>query len=81
MEKKYKVTFDYKMPENAPWRITSEDVKLNVLCNWGFDSQEVAELAAALWVATPEEKREVNHFRHTFKNVLKMIGAETLWCH
>ena len=81
MEKKYKVIFDYKMPERAPWRITSEDVKIKPICNWGFDSPEFAELAAALWAATPEEEREINHFQHTFKNVLKMIGAETLWSH
>jgi hypothetical protein len=66
---------------DTPYMVKQNTDELRQLNNWRFQTEEECLLAIALWLATPEENREINHFRHTFKNVLRMIGANTVWTH
>lgn len=65
----------------TPYMVKQDVEELSPLMYWRFETEEECLLAIAMWIATPKEERELNHFRHTFKNVLKMIGCNTAWSH
>lgn len=76
------VSMDFdKSVEKTPYMVKQNTDVLKPLHNWRFETEEECLLAISLWLATPEEGREINHFRYTFKNVLKMIGSNTVWSH
>lgn len=72
--------FDKNLAE-TPYMVKQNTDELRELNSWRFQTEEECLLAISLWLATPITSREINHFRHTFKNVLKMIGATTAWSH
>lgn len=73
------VTTDYTNPE-TPYRVRLME-ELKPLHSWRFETEEECLLAISLWLATPVGTRDVFHFSHTFKNVLRMIGCNTSWSH
>lgn len=76
------VSMDFdKVFVDTPFMVKQNTDEFRELNNWRFQTEEECLLAISLWLATPVNEREINHFRHTFKNVLKMIGATTLWSH
>ncbi len=76
------VSMDFsKSVENTPYMVKQNIDELRQLSSWRFQTEEECLIAISLWLAIPENQKELNHFRHTFKNVLRMIGADTCWSH
>lgn len=44
-----------------------------------FQTESECLLAIAIWLNTPKEYRDLNEFRQTFINTLRMIRAKTHW--
>jgi hypothetical protein len=64
---------------NLQFKVNRDNEELSRLFGWRFDTEEECILAISLWLNTPEPDRDINHFYHTFKNVLKMIGSSSSW--
>lgn len=79
-------TAHYEHTKNAhlrecPWSVKEDCDDVKPISNWRFATQQEAALAATMWIATPIEKREPNHFRYQFKHTLLILGIESEWCH
>ena len=72
--------FDKSISE-TPFMVKQNEDLLRPLKYMRFQTDTECLLAISIWLATPVEKQDINHFTHTFKNVLRMIQAETAWSH
>ncbi len=72
------VTQDYSSPDNQ-YQVNQKLEKLQPIRSWMFSTREECLLAISLLLNIPEDKFEIGHFTHTFKDVLRMIRATSLW--
>ena len=76
------VSMDFdKAVDNTPYMVKQNTDVLKPLHSWRFSLEEECLRAISLFLAWPVDEFEINHFRHTFKNVLRMIGSDSEWSH
>jgi hypothetical protein len=73
--------FSKSMIENkTPYAVNKNIASLKPISNWRFQTQEEANLAAALWLTIPIKKRNINEFRYQFRHTLLILGViESAW--
>lgn len=74
------VSYDEHRDEMS-YMVNQDMYELRPLHSWRFETETACMLAISMWLAMPTDDREINHFRHTFINVLRMIGAKTMFKH
>lgn len=73
------VSVDFSISGRPSYMVKQNEDSVQPLTVWRFETEEECMLAISLWINTPVEHRNINEFRYTFTNVLRMIQAKTLW--
>jgi len=76
------VSVDFnKSMENTLYCVKQNIDDFKHIRHWRFATQEECLLAIALYLATPNDKFNINDFSRVFKFTLRMIGVtESEWC-